>query len=167
MFSLKELDRKKQQNLRDRKEEYFQKHLSLETNQRNNRLLKSFRQMSRMRTCLSDLDLSRNLDSDWENPKQDSTSVKVSGLELDLDNPDVKGKDCRLQERPRSWTAVDLGTPKLPSSGYYQVKIIMIMIYAIVFDNCNEKFIVDTQEVIILFSHFHSRSLCILMFLFQ
>merc|ERR1712141_47902 len=116
----KELDRKKQQNLRSRKEEYFQKHLSLENNQRNNRLLKSFRQMSRMRTCLSDLDLTRTLDSDSENPKQDSSSVKVSDLELDLNQLDLKGKDCRPLERPRSWTVVDQGTPKLPLSCYHQ-----------------------------------------------
>ena len=113
-----ELDRKKQQNLRNRKEEYFQNHLSLENNQRNNRLLKSFRQMSRMRTCLSDLDLSRSSDSESENPKR--TSSPSNSLALDLS---LKRETQKSHERPRSWTALDV-SPKLPPSNYHQVGII-------------------------------------------
>jgi len=116
----KELDRRKQHNLRNRKEEYFQKHLSLESNQRNNRLLKSFRQMSRMRTCLSDLDLSRNPDSDWEQSRQDLSSVKSSNLQLDLGQHDLHERGHKVQERPRSWTALDPMAPKVPSSAYLQ-----------------------------------------------
>ena len=76
-----------------------------------------------MRTCLSDLDLSRNSDSDWEQSKHDLSSVKGSNLELDLGQLDLHEKGHRVQERPRSWTAFDQMAPKFPSSAYLQVRI--------------------------------------------
>lgn len=99
-----ELDRKKHENLRNHKEEYFQNHLSLENNQRNSRLLKSFRQMSRMRTCLSDLDLSKTSDSEPEFVKPCLPFSKNSLFESNFKGKD---KNHNLTVRPRSWTARD------------------------------------------------------------
>eukprot|EP00795_Rhopilema_esculentum_P008578 gene8578-14586_t len=115
----KEMDRKKHERLRNRKEEYFQNHVATENNQRNNRLLKSFKQMSRMRTCLSDLDLSRISDSDSENSPQANLKQR-SETKADLHLSQNHKEGGRVNsERPRSWTALDNGSPKLPRASYF------------------------------------------------
>ena len=84
--------------------------------------------MSRMRTCLSDLDLSRTSESDWENSKEESSlQVKVSGLQLDLNQSQLSSKGDSVKGRPRSWTAIDQTIPKSPQSFNHQVTITIHM----------------------------------------
>ena len=73
--------------------------------------------MSRMRTCLSDLDLSKIGDAEGEHVSEKSYR-KDSLLELPLHQ--FSGQ--RRQERPRSWTTFeDTHSEKSPSARYLNV----------------------------------------------
>ena len=75
--------------------------------------------MSRMRTCLSDLDLSKIGDAEGEHAPEKSYR-KDSLLELPLQQ--FNGQ--RKQERPRSWTTFeDVHGEKFPSAGYLKVSL--------------------------------------------
>eukprot|EP00794_Sanderia_malayensis_P011957 gene11957-13194_t len=112
----KELDRRSQQKLQNRKEEYFQNYVTDQNNRRNTRLLKSFKQMSHMRTCLSELDLSRISDSESEidspqdsptTPQMLSSSNEASARKcVTLDSRRLEPSDGRFVSRPRSRTAL-------------------------------------------------------------
>lgn len=74
--------------------------------------------MSRMRTCLSDLDLSKIGDPEGEHPPPERSYRKDSLLELPLNQSNGQGR----QERPRSWTTFeDVRGEKFLSAGYSKV----------------------------------------------
>ena len=100
--------------------------------------------MSRMRTCLSDLDLSKVYDSESENANKSASASRVQGLDLNLRG---KGERPTLTERPRSWSAFDQGSPKSPLANYHQVRI-------------NQLFITTHKHSTVVMNHDHqSRSL--------